>query len=479
MRAVPREVRRRRQGHQALRRRRGAAGVSEPRPRRRLGRRQSGAGRGQLDPVAARVRERAVHPVLGAGVHAPHRRARRFTTRREQRPPIGAGLSRELAGACDFAERVPARGSRQPAAGRAGLRDRALARAARRAVSEAVARRQAAVARCCARSHGWTSRSSSRRTTTSSSRTRCARPASSHACGLHARRSSRRRDYREADAAEPGHLQDPRRHRAAGDARDHRRGLHRVRPADERQGPYDPVPLRLKVYLDRLDDAVRRLQPAGLQPAAAVQDAALEDRQREHPGDVLGRLRAGPLIVDVWQSQRRSEVHRRGRVGVRAAALRAVAGRSLAVAAVTIRRRRPGGPVPRDPAVSLCRHAIFFAREDETCAARGASSRCIAASALRRSGDGKSSLINAGLLPAARRARLQRRRVRVQPRVGEEIVIERIANERTATSAPSSLRRGRRAARGRALERRRSRSACTRRAGRTGRSWSSISSRSW
>ncbi len=43
------------------------------------------------------------------------------------------------------------------------------------------------------------------------------------------------------------------------------------------------------------------------------------------------------------------------------------------------------------------------------------------------SGDGKSSLINAGLLPAAGRRGLQPERVRVQPRRGEEIVIERIA----------------------------------------------------
>ena len=43
------------------------------------------------------------------------------------------------------------------------------------------------------------------------------------------------------------------------------------------------------------------------------------------------------------------------------------------------------------------------------------------------SGDGKSSLINAGLLPAAARRGLQPERVRVQPRGGEEFVIERIA----------------------------------------------------
>jgi hypothetical protein len=43
------------------------------------------------------------------------------------------------------------------------------------------------------------------------------------------------------------------------------------------------------------------------------------------------------------------------------------------------------------------------------------------------SGNGKSSLINAGLLPQARRLGFEPVRVRVQPRAGEEIVIEQIA----------------------------------------------------
>ena len=43
------------------------------------------------------------------------------------------------------------------------------------------------------------------------------------------------------------------------------------------------------------------------------------------------------------------------------------------------------------------------------------------------SGDGKSSLINAGLLPAAARRRLAPERVRFAPRAGEEVVVERIS----------------------------------------------------
>ncbi|MGH2941589.1 MAG: hypothetical protein ACRDLN_02270 [Solirubrobacteraceae bacterium] len=72
-------------------------------------------------------------------------------------------------------------------------------------------------------------------------------------------------------------------------------------------------------------------------------------------------------------------------------------------------------------------HAIFLAREEET-------EELVDLVAIYRgvllygaSGDGKSSLINAGLLPTVRRRRLRPERVRVQPRNGEEIVVERIA----------------------------------------------------
>jgi WD40 repeat protein len=72
-------------------------------------------------------------------------------------------------------------------------------------------------------------------------------------------------------------------------------------------------------------------------------------------------------------------------------------------------------------------HPIFLAREEET-------EDLVDLVAIYRgvllygaSGDGKSSLINAGLLPAAARRRLHPERVRVQPRAGEEIVIERVA----------------------------------------------------
>ena len=56
------------------------------------------------------------------------------------------------------------------------------------------------------------------------------------------------------------------------------------------------------------------------------------------------------------------------------------------------------------------------------------------------SGDGKSSLINAGLLPAVARRDLRPERVRVQPRHGEELVVERIATtEDEGEQLPSLL----------------------------------------
>jgi WD40 repeat protein len=115
-------------------------------------------------------------------------------------------------------------------------------------------------------------------------------------------------------------------------------------------------------------------------------------------------------------------------VGVRAAPVRArlgqgavavaVSGDVLAVPSVPYRGIQPFRYVD---------HTIFLAREEET-------EDLVDLVAIYRgvllygaSGDGKSSLINAGLMPAAARRRLHPERVRVQPRAGEEIVIERIA----------------------------------------------------
>jgi WD40 repeat protein len=72
-------------------------------------------------------------------------------------------------------------------------------------------------------------------------------------------------------------------------------------------------------------------------------------------------------------------------------------------------------------------HAIFFAREHERDRLASLVSVYRGAMLYGASGTGKSSLINAGLLPRAIELGFQPERVRVQPRAGEELVVERIA----------------------------------------------------
>jgi WD40 repeat protein len=72
-------------------------------------------------------------------------------------------------------------------------------------------------------------------------------------------------------------------------------------------------------------------------------------------------------------------------------------------------------------------HAIFFAREEETRLLTSLMAVYRGVFLYGDSGNGKSSLINAGLLPEACRLGFEPVRVRVQPRPQEELVIEQIA----------------------------------------------------
>jgi WD40 repeat protein len=72
-------------------------------------------------------------------------------------------------------------------------------------------------------------------------------------------------------------------------------------------------------------------------------------------------------------------------------------------------------------------HAIFFAREEETQVLASLVTVYRGVFLYGDTGSGKSSLVNAGLLPQGRSLRFDPVRVRVQPRAGEEIVIEPIA----------------------------------------------------
>jgi hypothetical protein len=66
----------------------------------------SEAGR-VLDLVGEAVRNRQCILFLGAGVHAPPPEGSAFAYPPDQRPPIGSALSRALAADCGFAERFP------------------------------------------------------------------------------------------------------------------------------------------------------------------------------------------------------------------------------------------------------------------------------------------------------------------------------------------------------------------------------------
>lgn len=84
-------------------------------------------------------------------------------------------------------------------------------------------------------------------------------------------------------------------------------------------------------------------------------------------------------------------------------------------------------------------HAIFLARDDETDELDDLVAIYRGVLLYGASGDGKSSLVNAGLLPAVARRRLRPERLRVQPRQDEEIVVERIATTEDERSYLPSL----------------------------------------
>ncbi len=86
-------------------------------------------------------------------------------------------------------------------------------------------------------------------------------------------------------------------------------------------------------------------------------------------------------------------------------------------------------------------HAIFFARGEETHRLASLVSVYRGVLLYGDSGSGKSSLVNAGLIPEAVRLGFAPERLRVQPRASEELVIERIgsADDDEAELLPSVL----------------------------------------
>jgi WD40 repeat protein len=110
----------------------------------------------------------------------------------------------------------------------------------------------------------------------------------------------------------------------------------------------------------------------------------------------------------------------RERARKKAVAIAVLSDRALAAPAVPYRGIRP---------FRYADHTIFFARERECEHLARLISIYRGTLLYGATGSGKSSLINAGLLPHMVQAGFQPERVRVQPRAGESLVIERIPVE--------------------------------------------------
>ncbi|HEX8158560.1 MAG TPA: hypothetical protein VF526_14345, partial [Solirubrobacteraceae bacterium] len=122
-------------------------------------------------------------------------------------------------------------------------------------------------------------------------------------------------------------------------------------------------------------------------------------------------------------------VHRAGRLVVCAAAVRTRAGGGAGAIATA---EEPVVAVPAIPYRGIqpfryADHALFFAREEETRLLTSLVAVYRGVFLYGDSGNGKSSLVNAGLLPQIRELGFEAVRVRVQPRAGEELVLEQIA----------------------------------------------------
>ena len=242
---------------------------------------------------------------LGAGVHAPPPEGSPFRYPPEQRPPIGAALSRELARECDFAARFPGEdpGNLQRVAlayeidsSRARLVD-AITSAVDTGKAPSPMLQRARAAGLPARHHD---------ELRPAVRAGAARRGQAAARGgLQARRSSRRRTFatrrRQSPVIYKLHGDIAQRESLVITDEDYIQFVLRMSDKE----PYDPIPLSLKYFLTRwttlfvgyslLDYNLRLLFKTlrwKIDPAS-VPDMYSVD------------VRPDPLILDVWQSQRR------------------------------------------------------------------------------------------------------------------------------------------------------------------------------
>src|SRR5439155_24200772 len=89
----------------------------------------------------------------------------------------------------------------------------------------------------------------------------------------------------------------------------------------------------------------------------------------------------------------------------------------------------PESPYPGIEPYHYVDRKVFFAREAESRSLIRLIVMYRGVLLYSDSGNGKSSLINAGLVPLAIEEGYQPQRIRVQPKNGQEIVVERLAEE--------------------------------------------------
>src|SRR5262245_18402066 len=89
----------------------------------------------------------------------------------------------------------------------------------------------------------------------------------------------------------------------------------------------------------------------------------------------------------------------------------------------------PERPYPGIEAFSYADHPVFFAREEEAEKLLRMVTIYRSVLVFGRSGSGKSSVINAGFMPRALAEGMTPDRIRLQPRYGQEIIVQRTARE--------------------------------------------------
>ena len=322
--------------------------------------------------LADAVRARECILFLGAGVHAPPPAGSAF-----EYPPRAAAADRLGAqpGArrsCD-SRAVPREDPAKPPARRARLRDRVLARAGssrRSATRSQVGKQPSPMLRALAGlDFPLVITTNYDQLFESALRAAGKEPR----VAVYTPRIEATVDYRKPTAREPGRLQDPRRHLASRDDRHHRRGLHPVRLADERQGAVRPVAAALKVYLTDWTTLFVGYSLLDYNLRLLFKTLRWKIDSANVPDMYSVDFTPDPLIVDVWQNQRRYvKFIAAGRLGVRARAVRARARGGAGAVAVVARacRRRS-----RRPIAGSSRSATSTTRSSSRARRRRSSSR--------------------------------------------------------------------------------------------------------